>query len=101
MKRKMSLRDVVRPLEAELRRALEDLFVIRGLDKAQATSKAICSERLLRMLKIIAGKFRIVSDYDFPHSVVNRTGFHFKIIRKDLNMPEFAPDAGVAPGHQK
>jgi hypothetical protein len=25
------------------------------------------------MLKIIAGKFRIVSDYDFPHSVVNRT----------------------------
>jgi hypothetical protein len=33
-------------LEAELRRACEDLFVIRGLDKAQAKSKAICSERL-------------------------------------------------------
>jgi hypothetical protein len=70
------------------------------------------------MLNIIAGKFRIVSDNDFPHSVVNRTpqlGFRSpsgslglypaigeledqwpvpisKSSRKNFNIEEFIPD---------
>jgi hypothetical protein len=28
-------------------------------------------------------------------------GFHFKIIRKDFNIPEFALNAWAAPGHQE
>jgi DNA-binding protein YbaB len=52
---KMSLEIWCDLLEAELKRALEDLSVIRGLDKAQAKSK---SHMLKALNKAVAENFR-------------------------------------------